>query len=123
MTGLDAPGVGDAVARLQDQQVRPGCEAVRRAGHGLDGDCPPAARWVQGVAGEHLQPPVTLPSPERYLNARTAQPAPGPAVRTRGQPGETEIDLCAGHQARHPEVVGRSGNVLRLALREAAVVG
>ena len=39
LPGLDAPGVRDRLSGLQDQQVVAGHEGIRRAGHGLDGQC------------------------------------------------------------------------------------
>ena len=43
----------DAVTGLQDQQVGPGHERVRRAGHRLDGQ---GYRWLQVFTGDPLDP-------------------------------------------------------------------
>ncbi len=50
---VDPPGTGERLARLEADQVLPGLERVRRAGHRLDGEAPP--RDVrQRVAREEL---------------------------------------------------------------------
>ena len=57
---LNAPGVRDRIAGLEDQQILAGDEGVRWAGHGLDGHGLAAAPRRQRVAGKHLQPAVAL---------------------------------------------------------------
>jgi CTP:molybdopterin cytidylyltransferase MocA len=60
---LDAPGVGDGLAGVENQQVVGAYEGVRRAGHGLDGDRFTAAVRPERVARENLQPLVALAGP------------------------------------------------------------
>jgi CTP:molybdopterin cytidylyltransferase MocA len=64
LTGSDAPGMGDLVARLENQQVFAGDEGVRRAGHRLDGDRLAAAVGAERITGEHLQPAIALARPQ-----------------------------------------------------------
>ena len=57
---LNASGVRDRIAGLEDQQILAGDEGVRWAGHGLNGHRLAAALWREWVACEHLQPAVAL---------------------------------------------------------------
>src|SRR5580693_9666106 len=98
-----------AAARLQGDQVLPGDERVRRAGHRLDGQRPPALRLGQRVSGEYLKPAVTLASPERDLAAGPAEPGPGPAAGIPDQAGERMIEARAADRAGNPEVLRGAG--------------
>src|SRR5260370_39906736 len=73
---LQPPGVGHTLARFQDDQVRPGDEAVGRAGHGLDRERPPAMGLSQAVARADLKPSVTVAHPQRKIAVRCAHAGP-----------------------------------------------
>ena len=116
----------DRLARLQDQQVVTGHEGVRRAGHGLDGQCRAAPAGTQRVAGEHLQPAIALPGPQADPGPGAAvggQVRPGPAVAVAFQPGQRVIEPGGADRARLAEVEQRALDRSRGSGRDAAVVG
>ena len=61
--GLDAPGVGDRLARLEHDEVVAADEGVGRARHRLDRDRFPVALAAERVAGEHLKPRAARAGP------------------------------------------------------------
>ena len=120
---LNAPLLPDAAARLDGQQVSARDECVGRAGHRLDSQGTATCVGAERIAGEHLQPAIPGPGPERDLGVGAGQPGPGAPVLAGVQAGERGIQRGTADRAALTEVILRPGNLLRASGRDAAVVG